>query len=96
MGERYNWHLCDRTEIYRLLLYLVAGRLLLAVEDDEACRATLLRGRDELPAALEDYAARYRSRRRRRVVEVLWDLYGSAGELEMMGRHTFTPGGAPE
>jgi len=95
MGEGYHWYLSDRAELRRLLSYLKAGRPVLVVQDGEACRATLLRGRDELPAALEDYAARYRSRRRR-VVELLWDLYSSAGELEMTGRHAFTPGGAPE
>ena len=94
MGERYNWHLCDRTEIYRLLLYLVAGRLLLAVEDGALCRAAVLRGREELPAALADYAARHH-RGAGRVVEVGWALYGGGVELAA-GRHAFTPGAAAE
>jgi len=94
MGERYNWHKSDRGQMRLLAPYLNAGRLLLAVHDDGACRATVLRSRDELPAALADYAARYRPGPGRGV-EVLWDLYSSSGEVET-GRHAFTPGGAPE
>jgi len=94
MGERYNWHKSDRDKIKGIAPHLKGGRLILAVEDGAACRAAVLRGREELPAALADYAARHH-RGAGRVVEVGWALYGSAGELAS-GRHAFTPGGAPE
>jgi len=78
MGERYDWHQCDRTELFRLLPYLEAGRLLLAVHDGEACRATVLRGREELAAALADYAARFHP--------------GPAGASRWAGTCTAAPG----
>src|SRR5262249_50859982 len=94
MGGRYNWHKSNRGQMRLFALYLNGGRLILAVGDGELCRAAVIRGREELPAALADYAARHH-RGAGRVVEVGWALYGGAGELAS-GRHAFTPGGAPE
>jgi len=94
MGGRYNWRKSNRGQMRLFALYLHGGRLLLAVGDGELCLATVIRGRDELPAVLADYAARYQPGRGR-AVEVGWALYGGAGELAS-GRHAFTPGGAPE
>ena len=91
MGGRYNWRKSNRGQMRLFALYLNGGRLILAVGDGELCRAAVIRGREELPAALADYAARYRPGPGG-AVEMGWALYGRDGELAAV-RHAFTAGG---